>query len=628
MAVINEMETPAMSDFRSGEWTFQLSLHRASNGAEVVHLEPKLVGVLVCLVEHAGRAVSKEELMAAVWPDTIVEEVALARSISELRRLLRDDARSPRYVETIPKLGYRWIAEVSEVAPERLAVARRRLLWPAIAVGLLAATGFFAIMAFRGGARARPASLVVLPFTNLSGAADQEYLADGVTEQLTTDLARLRMFRVISRTSAMTYKTVKTKSLPKIARELGVDAVVEGSVLRSGGRLRITAQFIDAATDKHLFSQTYECDLKDILTIQRDVALAIASSVRRDASDAAASRLEARRTVDPTAYRAYISGEYFLNKRGQADLFKAVDEFRSALDADPTSAQAYAGLTSAYAQIGYFNYLAPSDAFPKAKAAAARALELDPGSAEAHASLGYTHMYYDWDFAGAEHEFKTAIALNPSLAVAHQYYSVYLAAMLRPAEAQREIEIARTLDPLSVLVATDMGFILYYDRAYDRSTTVLRDAIAMNPKAAGAHFWLGRVYQAERRYGDAAAEYRAGGTGISQWPPALAGLGHMYGLLGERSSALSVLGELETMAKSHYVSPYTSALVRLGLSQKEETLALLERCYEERSNWLVWLLKDPRWDVMRSDPGFQKIVSKVGFPAEARARSAALRNVR
>ena len=613
----NAAERP---DFRSGDWVFQPSLHRAVNGGEVVRLEPKLVGVLLYLVQRAGQTVSKDELLAAVWPDTVVEEVALARSISELRRLLHDDARSPRYVETISKLGYRWIAGVSDIeSAEPLPPQKppRRALWVIATTAASAAVLITAAAVRQHAASHLPATLAVLPFTNLSGMAADDYLADGVTEQLTTDLARLRIFRVTSRTSAMTYKATK-KPVPRIAQELGVEALVEGSVLRAGDKLRVTAQFIDARTDKHLFSQTYDSDVRSILALQNVIARDIAFN--RDGNGPRAIEPQAaNRNLD--AYRAYIGGEYFLNKRGKNDLLKSVDEFRRALDADPTSAAAYAGLASAYAQIGYFNYLAPNEAFPKAKAAATRALELDPGSAEAHASLGYIHMYYDWDFARAESEFRKAIAQNPSLAIAHHDYAVYLAAMLRPVEAEREMATAHVIDPLSVLVATDMGFVLYYDRSYARAASALRDAITMNPNASGAHFWLGRVYQAEKRDADAAAEYRAGGPGISQWPPALGGLGHMYGILGEKAKARNVLNELALMSKTQYVTPYAATLVDLGLSQKEQTLAMLERCFDERANWLVWLLKDPRWDTMRSDPRFQEIVKRVGFPADARERA-------
>jgi len=227
-------------------------------------------------------------------------------------------------------------------------------------------------------------------------------------------------------------------------------------------------------------------------------------------------------------------------------------------------------------------------------------------------------MYYDWDFPAAESEFRRAIALNPSLATGHQNYGMFLASMLRPTEAIREMNTARTLDPLSVQIATNRGFVLYYDRDYDAAAKVLQDAIAMNPKAAGPHFWLGRVLQAQRNYPQAVAEYRKGG--VSAWPPALAGLGYMYGAIGQRLEAVKVLHEIDGMAQKEFVTPYAAALVYLGLGEKEKTLSLLRQCYEERSNWLVWLLKDPRWDPMRAEPRFQEIVRKVGFPADARAR--------
>jgi len=229
-------------------------------------------------------------------------------------------------------------------------------------------------------------------------------------------------------------------------------------------------------------------------------------------------------------------------------------------------------------------------------------------------------MYYDWDFPDADAEFRKAIALNPSLASAHDKYAVYLAAMLRPAEAKREVAAARALDPLSVPVATDSGFVMYYDRDYASATKTLQDAVAMNPKkSALAHFWLGRVFQAEKKYDQAAAEYEAGLPDYIAVPPVLAGLGHMYGVIGRRADALNVLHQIETQ-KHAYVTPYAGALVYLGLGDKEKALAFLNRCVDERTNWLVWLLKDPRWDPMRSDPRFQEIVRRVGFPAEAQAR--------
>lgn len=463
-------------------------------------------------------------------------------------------------------------------------------------------------------------NLAVMPLSNDSGDPAQEYLADGITEQLISDVAQLGNVRVTSRTSSMSYKGSK-KRLPQIARELGVDAIIEGSVLRSGERIRINVELIDGSSDQHLWSQTYERDVKDVLALQREIARAVAKNTHGVLPSGAAVRPAEDRSIDPRSFDEYVRGRYAFNKSGRDDLAQAVDHFQRALDADPTNAQAYAGLADAYALTGYMNFLPPGNAFPKARAAAARALELDRNSADAHASLGYVHLYYDWDFPGADSEFRHAIAINPSLASAHRYYAIYLAAMLRPDDARREATMARALDPLSVPIATDTGFVMYYDRDYDKAASALKDAIAMSPKAFAAHFWLGRVYQAQQRYGDAAAEYAAGGTGISQWPPMLSGLGHMYGLTGRRADALKVLQQLDAMSKDRYVTPYASALVYLGLGEKDKTIAVLRQCVEERSNWLVWLLKDPRWDPMRSDPRFMDIVHRVGFPADAQARA-------
>ena len=464
----------------------------------------------------------------------------------------------------------------------------------------------------------RVESLAVLPLTNVSGDPQQEFLADGLTEQLISDLAQVGKLRVTSRTSVMSYKGTK-KPLPQIARELGVDAVVEGSVIRSGGRVKVTAELINAKNDEHLWAQTYERNVEDVLTMQRDIARAVTGKIRIELTPEASARLEEQpRRVDAKAYDAFVRGRYYVARATAADRAKAVEEFQQSLDADPTYAPSYGGLAEAYAQIGYNNDLAPNDSFPKGRASAARALELDPNLSEAHASLGFIHMYYDWDFPAAESEFRKAIALNPSLAIAHQNYGMFLASMLRPAEAIREMNTARTLDPLSVQIATNRGFVLYYDRDYDDAAKALQDAIAMNPKAAGPHFWLARVLQAQRNYPEAVAEYRKGV--VSAWPPALSGLGYMYGAIGQRPQALNVLHEIDGMAQKQFVTPYAAALVYLGLGEKEKTLSLLRQCYEERSNWLVWLLKDPRWDPMRAEPRFQEIVRKVGFPADARAR--------
>jgi serine/threonine-protein kinase len=466
------------------------------------------------------------------------------------------------------------------------------------------------------GGAPRIESLAVLPLTNLSGDPQQDYFTDGMTEQIIANLARLKDLRVISRTSAMSYKGSK-KRLPEIARELQVDAIVEGSVARVGERVKVSADLVQASNDRSLWADSYERDVRDVLGLQGEIAQAIARKIFVELTPEDRERLEGGRKIDPEAYEAYVKGRYYYEKR---DLKSALPQFHKALDLEPTYAAAYAGLADSYSQIGYTNALDPKDAFPKAKAAAQRALELDASLAAPHASLGFIHMYYDWDFAAAESEFRRAIALDKNLVTAHHQYSVYLAAMIRPEESRREIEKAHELDPFSVLVSTDMGFELYYDRRYEEATKALKDAIAMNPNAPLAHLWLARVYQAERKFDDAVVEYKTAGPGVSQSPPALAGLGHLYGIQGKASEAQHVIAEIRRMAEKGFVTAYAPTLVYLGLGDKEQTLAGLKRCLEERANWMVWLLKDPRWDPMRPDGRFQEIVHKVGFPADAQAR--------
>jgi TolB-like protein/Tfp pilus assembly protein PilF len=498
------------------------------------------------------------------------------------------------------------------------AVPRRGAGWLAVAAAAVLALAVLAVLDV-GGLRSRLLrssrgrtieSLAVLPLANLSGDPQQDYFADGMTEQIIANLARLKDLRVISRTSAMSYKGTK-KRLPEIARELNVDAIVDGSVARVGSRVKVSAELIQASSDRNLWADSYERDVRDILALQGEIAQAIARKISIELSPEDRAHLQGGRKIDPEAYEAYVKGRYYYNQR---DLKSAVPQFQRALDLEPTYAPAYAGLADSYSQIAYLNIVDPRDAFPKAKAAAQKALELDSALAAPHASLGFIHMYFDWDFAAAESEFKRAIALDPNSVPAHHYYSVYLTAMLRPDEARRQIQSAHTLDPLSVLVSTDMGFELYYDRRYDEAIKSLRDAIEMSSKAPRSHFWLGRAYQAQGRYEEAIAEYKAEVSGAED------ALGHLYGILGRRAQAERILADMRREAAESYVSPYDFTLVYLGLGEREETLSWLKRCVEGRVNWLVWLLKDPRWDPMRSEPRFQEIVRMVGFPADAQAR--------
>jgi TolB-like protein/Tfp pilus assembly protein PilF len=490
----------------------------------------------------------------------------------------------------------------------------------AVAVVLVAIVGY----AFWPPHAPRIRSIAVLPLVNQSGNADQDYLADGITDQLITNLGNVANLRVISRTSSMTYKGT-TLRLPQIADELGVDAVVEGAVARDGSRLKLSARLMDAKTEARLWQDTFDRDVGDALVLQGEIAEQIARKIAVELNPDEVARLQSAKKIDPEAFDAYVRGRYYLNKRTQTDFDRAIAAFSRAIDVEPTYAAAYAGLSDTYSLIGYQNYLAPSDAFPKARAAAMRAIELDSNLAAAYAALGYVNLYHDWDFTSAETNFKHALSIDPHLVSAHHYYSILLAALLRAQEAREQIALARSLDPLSTNVAADMGFVLYYDRRYPEAAAALQEAIAANKAGPLAHMWLARTYQAQGRYDDSVREFKATGEGFLQLPIMLAGYGHLQAVSGRTAEATKTLAQLQAQRATHYVPAYCDALVYLGLKDYPRMKTALGQAIDERSNWPVWLLRDPRWDPVRGDPEFERQVDRMGFPADARQRAAAAR---
>jgi eukaryotic-like serine/threonine-protein kinase len=456
-------------------------------------------------------------------------------------------------------------------------------------------------------------SLVVLPLENLSGERDQDSFADGMTEELITSLGKIGSLRVISRTSSMTLKGAR-RPLPEIARQLNVDAVVEGTVSRSGDRVRITAQLIQPASDKQLWTGSYDRNLHDILALQSEVAQAIAREVKVKLTPDEEAHLRGTRRVVPEAFDAVVRGRYLWSKRDEESLHKGIEQFQQAIDADPTYATAYAGLADCYNALGYSNYLSPEDSFPRAKAAAAKALELDPELADAHASLGYATMYFDWNFQQAEREFRRAVELNPNAPLAHQWYAYLLTAMERPEEARAEIDRARELDPLSVAINTDMAFTYYYSGHPEEAIHFVKTALEMNSKFPLGHFWLGRIYTSQGHYEEALAEFTAVGA-LRSWQPTMAALGFLYGVWGKHAEARKIIEEFRTLSKQNrYQSSYAVALVYASLGDRSETFQELEKAYTERSHWLVWLKLDPRWDSVRGDPRFKDLVRRVGLP--------------
>jgi len=357
--------------------------------------------------------------------------------------------------------------------------------------------------------------------------------------------------------------------------------------------------------------------LDSVLVMQNDVARAIAHEADLRLAPEVAARLSGiPRKVVPAAYDAYVRGRHAWDKRSESDLHDAIGFFQDSIDADPTYAPAYAGLSDGYAQLGYGSYISPEDAFPRARVAAQKGLALDPTLAEAHASRGYALMYYDWDFAEAEAEYRRAIQLNPSYAVAHQWYAYLLTAMERPlASADAEISIAKSLDPLSVAINTDRAYIFYYSGRNEDALHSVGLALEMNPKFALGYFWLGRIYTTEGRYADADKAFHSIGP-LRTWTPAMAALGYMYGKAGRSKDARAVLAEFDARAhQGRYASPYAIAAIYAGLDDRERMFAYLDAAYRDHSHWLVWLRRDPRWDQFRADPRFENLVRKIGLPS-------------
>ena len=458
-------------------------------------------------------------------------------------------------------------------------------------------------------------SIAVLPLMNLSPDSGEQYFADAMTEELTDTLAATGAWQVTSPASAMKLKGTE-KRPQAVATDLGVDGIIQGSVLRSGSRVKVTAVLTDGRTDRRLWSDTFDRNVEGVLGTPADIVRAIAHEVDATLTSDAAIRLETRsRRVLAPSFEAYVRGRHAFEKRTESDLRAAIRFFQDAIDADPTYAPAYAGLADAYGQLGYGSYVAPEESFPRARSAARKALELDPDLAEAHAALGYALMYYDWNFPEAEREFKLAASLNQSYATAHQWYAYWLTAMRHPFdEADHELATAQRLDPLSVSIYADRAYILHYYQRDDEALHAIRLGLDMDPKFPLAYFWLGRIFASQGRYGDAEAALEKIGP-LRTFTPAMAALGFAYGKDGRTRETRGILDEFAALTRSgRYASSYAIAVVYAGLGDRERAFAALDAALRERSHWLVWLERDPRWNDIRSDARFRALVKKVGLP--------------
>jgi TolB-like protein/Tfp pilus assembly protein PilF len=446
-----------------------------------------------------------------------------------------------------------------------------------------------------------------LPLQNLSGDPGQDYFADSMTEELITDLGQLSATRVISRTSTMTYKGT-TKTLPQIARELGVDTVVEGSVLHQGNQVRITAQLIDARTDHHLWARSYVRDLNDVLTLQAEVARTIADQIRIAVTPEERARLARSRTVDPEAEELYLQGMQALglgNPRG------AIGLFQKAIDKDPNYAQAHAALANSYGWMGEAGWMPYSEAFPKEKAAANKAIALDEALPEGHVQLAHAAMNLDWDWATEGREFKRALELNPNSAPVRWAYSNYLELMGHLPEAIRESQLALQLDPVSSRAFTTSAFVYYYARQYDQALLQMQHASALPHETAQLTFSLAVIYAQKGMYEEAIQQFQK----LGDQPHALGHMGNAYARMGREAEARKMISELQKQVQNTGVGRYEIALVYAGLGEKDEAFAWLEKAVAARDKGLTYLKIDPCLDPLRSDSRFQDLVRRVGLPA-------------
>lgn len=610
------------ADFRAGELRKQ---------GVSVKLQERPFQLLEALTERPGEVVTRDELRRRLWGNqTFVDfERSLNIAVTKLRAALGDSAESPRFIETLPRRGYRFIAPVTvgtitpTISDADQSVATRHALFGAgrrpILIGALSVVAVtIAVVVVIGVATDRALSsppriesLAVLPLENLSGDPDQEYLSDGVTDALITELGKIVPRHVISRTSVLRYKGAR-QSLPDIGRELRVDAVVEGSVVRAGNRIRIAAQLVHAASDRHLWAQVFERDVHDVVTLYGEVAGAIAREIQAEINrpSAAAGRAQ---PVNPEAWDLYVRGRYFWARGGADNLKKARDYFQQAIDKQSDYAMAYAGLADTYLLLADGGFLSPVNAIAKAKQAALRALELDDSLAEAHTSLAGIACTFEADWRGAEQAYKRALQINPSYAIAHQWWGTTLAGLGRHAEAEEESLRALEIDPVSLRAGTGAGKVLYWARRYTDAIERFKKTLELDQNYAPAVIGLGRAYVALHRKEQALAELERAAVITNRTPPSLGPLGYAYGVFGYRDKAVAILAELEALSAHSYVSPVNYALVYLGLRDVDRAFRELHRAADQQLSSLSSLRSSVEYDPLRADARFVDLLHRVNL---------------
>lgn len=661
--------------FEFDGFRIDLDNHLLAQGERPVPLTPKAFDTLAVLVERHGEVVSKEELLELVWPGTFVEEATLTQNVYTLRKAFTDAGAERAFIETIPRRGYRFTAQVKRIEPfkteamplpelppfeaepardetlrgfERAAGAardtarepappgtegslfhgwRRLVVLSALLVALAAVAAWRLAGRVRTPEPGRPTgtstagpvtaaavtSIAVLPFEPLTESSEDAYLGLGLADALITRLSNLHGL-VVRPTSAVRRYTEAHRDAAAIGRELKVDAVLDGTLQRSGSMLRVSVQLVGVGTAAPVWARSFDAEAADLFALQDWLSQRLASELELQLTGPERARLTQRATENPAAYDAYVRGRYFWNRRNEESLAKAIESFRQAIQLDPDFAPAHAGLADCYVLLPIFGSVAPNQAFPQAKEAAARALELDTTLAEAHTALAYAHASYDWDFDAATRGFERAIALNPGYPTAHQWYGFMLAALGRHREAEAELRRAVELDPLSLAINTDLGMVLYFSRRHEQAAEQFRRTIELDPGFAYAHFGLGHANLELGRRDDAVAELRQAAE-LSEGSPLMqAAYGYALGIAGREAEARRILAGLTARAHRGYVEASHFAFLHIGLGEKREALEWLAKACDERSRFLIFLSTWPIYDSLRDEPGWKALVERVGLP--------------
>ncbi|HEY6244384.1 MAG TPA: tetratricopeptide repeat protein [Pyrinomonadaceae bacterium] len=642
--------------YEFGEFRLETSERLLIRDGKAIPLTPKAFETLLVLVRSGGHLLEKEVLLKEVWPDAFVEEANLARNIWALRKALGDDNGEHRYVETVPKLGYRFVAPVTELpdgansvviqrrlrarivtteesltnveqtplVPERptlsLADPRKRRIARVSALliaGLVVSTIIILLLVYNSRSRLSTKaidSIAVLPFANQTNDPELDYLSDGITENLIDRLSQASHVKIIAHNSVAGYKG-KEIDAREVGRVLGVQALLVGRVAQRGEQLSVSSELIDVRDGSHLWGDHREGKVANLRLLQEELVKHVTDSLRLQFRSVEQETASKGSRENPEAYQNYLKGRYFWNKRTEAGLQKGIEYFNKSIDGDPTYAPAYAGLADSYIMLANWRFAPSADAYQKARAAALRALEIDSQLAEAKTSLAYTTLLYQWDWNGAEKLFREAIALNPNYASAHHFYSICLLTAGRQEEALAEIQRAQELDPLSLIITSVHGWIHYEDRQFDQATNYFIKALEMDPRYVPALLDLGACYLRRGETQKAMDQFEKARAADGDTGRILADLAQGYAISGQKESALKILDQIEHSANSRFISPWDLSFVYAALGDKTRAIELLEKATDEKVGWVVSLGVEPGFDSLRSDARFQKLADRVGIPA-------------